>query len=74
MMSIYWKTTMPAFDNTKGQFLNIQQIAEKLKLRLPVLDSMIAQKSFPAADKSVNGVQYWNQRTVQTWLGSQPTK
>lgn len=64
---------MPAFDNTKGQFLTIQQVADKLKLRLAQLGTMINQKSFPAADKTLNGVQYWNQRTVQTWLGSQPS-
>lgn len=65
---------MPAFDNTKGQFLTIQQVAEKLKIRLPVLGTLLNMGSFPAADKTVNGVQYWNNRTVQTWLGSQPTK
>jgi predicted DNA-binding transcriptional regulator AlpA len=65
---------MPVFDITKGQFLTLQQVADKLKLRLPQLGNMIAQRAFPSSDKTVNGVQYWNQRTVQTWLGSQPTK
>lgn len=65
---------MPVFDNTKGQFLTIQQVADTLKLRLAQLGAMIKQKSFPAPDKTLNGVQYWNQRTVQTWLGSQPSK
>lgn len=65
---------MAEFDPTVGQMLSLQQVATKLKLRLAQLDRMIASRQFPAPDKTVNGVQYWNDRTVQTWLGNQPTK
>jgi predicted DNA-binding transcriptional regulator AlpA len=65
---------MPSFDNTKGQFLNMQQVSEKLKIKLPALGKLITQKQFPVPDKTTNGVQYWNARTVETWLGGQPAK
>lgn len=65
---------MAEFDPSIGQFLTLQQVATKLKLRLLQLDRMITNKQFPACDKTVNGVQYWNERTVQTWLDHQPTK
>jgi len=65
---------MPAFDVTKGQFLDFQHVALTLKVSLPYLNTLILDGRFPAADKTVNGVQYWNNRTVQTWLGVQPTK
>lgn len=65
---------MTEFDPTVGPMLSLQQVATKLKLRLSQLDHLIATRRFPAADKTVNGVQYWSERTVQTWLGSQPTK
>jgi predicted DNA-binding transcriptional regulator AlpA len=65
---------MAEFDPTVGQMLSLEQVAVKLKLRLAQLDRLIATKQFPTCDKSVNGVQYWNDRSVQTWLGHQPTK
>lgn len=63
---------MPNFDPTRGQMLNLQEVAHKLKIGLPALSRLITQKQFPAADKTVNGVQYWNARTVDAWLGQQP--
>lgn len=65
---------MAEFDPTVGQMLTMQQVATMLKLRLIQLDRLIATKQFPGPDKTVNGVQYWNDRTVQTWLDRQPTK
>jgi len=64
---------MPNFDQTKGQLLSMQLVADRLKIRLPALGKLLTEGKFPRPDITTNGVQYWNARTVQTWLGQQPT-
>ena len=62
------------FDRTRGNMLTFAEVANKLKISSKHLDDMIKRHQFPVADNFLNGVSYWNQRSVDLWLTTQPTR
>lgn len=65
-------TVAPSFVVRAGNKLNVQQVLTKLKINLPEFDRLLKQGQFPKAEIIVNGVGYWSERTVDTWIRTQP--